>query len=513
MVNDAILKKGNICRLNAFTSNFVKDKHILVITEIEVLDEYGELEKLGLPVAIEPKSTSGDVKPQPDNIGGNQFYGEKPQAQQQQRQQQQSMPSHTGPPRGGPHGNIHPIEAISPYTHKWTIKARCTHKGDIKTWHNKNGEGKLFSVNFLDESGEIRGTGFNDAVDQWYEVLQEGSVYYISSPCRVQLAKKQFSNLNNDYELTFERDTVIEKAEDSDDVPKVNFNFTTLADLQSVEKDNTIDCIGILQEVGEVSEIVAKTSGKPYSKRELTLVDNTGFNVRLTIWGKTAESFDGQPESVVAFKGVKVSDFGGRSLSLLSSGTMVMGPDMDEAHRLKGWYDGAGRTERFQSHADTMSTAGATGSSGRDATVTVAQVMDERLGQTEKADYFNVKASIIFVRNSNPAYPACRSQDCQKKVVEIEVGQWRCDKCDVTWDRPEYRYILSINVADHTGAIWLSCFNDQGVQVMGMTADELMQLQEDGEEARVRDAFAAANCKTFVFRCRAKSEMYNDDSK
>lgn len=109
------------------------------------------------------------------------------------------------------HANIYPIEALSPYAHKWTIKARCTNKSDIKTWHNKNGEGKLFSVNLLDESGEIRATGFNDQCDAFYELFQEGGVYYLTSPCRVQMAKKQFTNLNNDYELTFERDTVVEK--------------------------------------------------------------------------------------------------------------------------------------------------------------------------------------------------------------------------------------------------------------------------------------------------------------
>ena len=141
----------------------------------------------------------------------NGFYGNKPQAQQQQQQQQQQfLPSRTVASSSA-HANIYPIEGLSPYAHKWTIKARCTNKSDIKTWHNKNGEGKLFSVNLLDESGEIRGTGFNDQCDALYELFQEGSVYYITSPCRVQLAKKQFTNLNSDYELTFERDTLVEK--------------------------------------------------------------------------------------------------------------------------------------------------------------------------------------------------------------------------------------------------------------------------------------------------------------
>lgn len=115
------------------------------------------------------------------------------------------------PASASAHATIYPIEAISPYSSKWTIKARCTSKTGVKTWHNKNGEGKLFSVNLLDDSGEIKATGFNDQCDMLFDLFQEGSVYYISSPCRVQIAKKQFTNLNNDYELAFERDTLVEK--------------------------------------------------------------------------------------------------------------------------------------------------------------------------------------------------------------------------------------------------------------------------------------------------------------
>lgn len=63
----------------------------------------------------------------------------------------------------------------------------------------------------MDDSGEIRATGFNEQCDTLYDVFQEGSVYYISSPCRVNIAKKQYSTVNNDYELTFERDTVVER--------------------------------------------------------------------------------------------------------------------------------------------------------------------------------------------------------------------------------------------------------------------------------------------------------------
>lgn len=40
-------------------------------------------------------------------------------------------------------------------TARWTIKARVTQKSDIKHWTNQKGEGKLFSVTFMDETVSI----------------------------------------------------------------------------------------------------------------------------------------------------------------------------------------------------------------------------------------------------------------------------------------------------------------------------------------------------------------------
>ncbi|MCJ1397895.1 Replication factor A protein 1 [Xylographa trunciseda] len=508
VVTDGKLKKGCFVRLKSFQANSYKGKRILIVLDLEVLEQLGECEKIGEPKTLEI-SQEEDVKPNPTTISSGGFYGSKPE--QKYQPQQQSLPSRTTAPSSTSHGNIYPIEALSPYANKWTIKARCTNKSEVKTWHNKNGEGKLFSVNLLDESGEIKATGFNDQCDAFYDVFQEGGVYYITSPCRVQLAKKQFTNLNNDYELNFERDTLVEKAEEQDGVPQVRFNFTNIGDLQTVEKDSVIDTIGILKEVGETSQIVSKTTSKPYDKRELTLVDNTGYSVRLTIWGNSAASFDVVPESVIAFKGVKVSDFGGRSLSLLSSGSMSVDPDIDEAHKLKGWYDAQGRTDTFASHASMSAGIGAAG--GRtDASKTIIQVKEESLGMSETTDYFTTKATIIYIKQDNVSYAACASPDCNKKVIEQEPGQWRCEKCDKTFPKPEYRYIMSLNVSDHTGQIWLSCFDDVGRMIMGMSADQLNELKDNDEKA-AGEIFQEANCQTYTFKCRAKMDNFQDQQR
>jgi ssDNA-binding replication factor A large subunit len=61
-----------------------------------------------------------------------------------------------------------------------------------------------------------------------------------------------------------------------------------------------------------VGEITSKQSNKQITKRELTLVDKSGFSVRLTLWGKQAEQFAADDSPVIAFKGVRVGEFGGK---------------------------------------------------------------------------------------------------------------------------------------------------------------------------------------------------------
>ncbi|KAF4625804.1 hypothetical protein G7Y89_g12358 [Cudoniella acicularis] len=506
VVHEGQLKKGSIVRLKSYQANRVKGKRILIILDLEVIESLGEPEKIGEPVALEVKDED-ESKPVNTTIAGNGFYGNKPTAP---AVQERVLPSRAGPTSFASHANIYPIEGLSPYAHKWTIKARVTSKSEIKTWSKPSGEGKLFSVNLLDESGEIKATGFNDQCDLLYDKFQEGSVYYISSPCKVQMAKKQFSNIPNDYELTFENNTIVEKAEDQESVPQIKYNFTNIANLENVDKDSTVDVLGVLKEVHEVTQITSKTTSRGYDKRDLTIVDDTGFSVKLTIWGKLAQSFEAPTESIVAFKGAKVSDFNGRSLSLLSSGSMNIDPDIEEAHKLKGWYDSQGRGEHYHQHTN-MSSAGAAG--GRLSPLkSIAQVRDENLGMTEGVDDpFSVKATVVYIKQDNISYPACLTEKCNKKVLEEDNG-WRCEKCGVTHPKPQHRYIMTLSVTDHTGQLYLSCFDDVGNLIMGMSADQLVDLKDNDPPAALK-AFDDANCKTLVFRCRAKMDTFQDQQR
>lgn len=51
-----------------------------------------------------------------------------------------------------------------------------TNKSPIRTWSNSRGEGKLFSVDLVDESGEIRATAFKDQCDKFYDLIEINKV-------------------------------------------------------------------------------------------------------------------------------------------------------------------------------------------------------------------------------------------------------------------------------------------------------------------------------------------------
>jgi replication factor A1 len=88
------------------------------------------------------------------------------------------------------------------------------------------------------------------------------------------------------------------------------------------------DVIVIVKEVGELAEITTRNNktvrsrlniltvpssqmGLQTQKRDLVVVDNTEFSVRLTLWGKQAEQFGTPIDTVIACKGVRVGDFNG----------------------------------------------------------------------------------------------------------------------------------------------------------------------------------------------------------
>ena len=219
---------------------------------------------------------------------------------------------------------------------RWTICARVTNKSQIRTWSNSRGKGKLFSIELVDETGEIRATAFNEQVNKFFPLIEVNKVYYFSKGT-LKIANKQFSAVKNDYEMTFNNETSVLLCEDDRNLPTVQFDFTGIGDLESKAKDSLVDIIGICKSYEDSTKITVKSNNREVAKRNIYLMDMSGKVVTTTLWGEDTDKFDGSRQPVMAIKGARVSDFGGRSLSVLSSSTVIMNPDIPEAYKLRGW--------------------------------------------------------------------------------------------------------------------------------------------------------------------------------
>jgi len=406
---------------------------------------------------------------------------------------------------------VHPIMSLTPYQNRWTIRARVTSKSNIRTWSNSKGEGRVFNVDLVDESGEIRATGFNDAVDKFYELLEVNKVFYISK-CSLRTANKQYSSLKNDYEMYLNNDSIIELCSDPCNLPTIQYNFVQIGDLGNFNADSLVDVLGIVISCDDVTQITTRTTNRQVSKRDITLLDRSEKSVRATLWGDDAEKFDEHvgKNPVLALKGARVSEFGGRSLSILNSTNMRVNPmEVKEAYNLRGWYDNVGKNSNIESLSGQRSEGGAMGSNY----MTFLQIKDENLGMGEKADYVTVKATVVYIKKDNCMYKACPSAECNKKVIEEGDGAYRCEKCNKTYPDFKYRLMLLTNLADFTGNQWVTCFQETAQVLLNTTADNLGQLKDSGDEQGFDQIFLHSNFKTYTFRIRAKMETYNDETR
>jgi ssDNA-binding replication factor A large subunit len=64
-------------------------------------------------------------------------------------------------------------------------------------------------------------------------------IYYVSRT-RVTFAKKQFSNVNHDYELTLEASSEVRPCNEDASIPTIRFDFVKIADIMQHEKDANI---------------------------------------------------------------------------------------------------------------------------------------------------------------------------------------------------------------------------------------------------------------------------------
>ena len=406
--------------------------------------------------------------------------------------------------------NIVPLNVLTPFFNSWTIRGRVTIKTNLKTYSNKNGEGKLFSFDVCDESGEIRITAFNAECDKYFDLIQKDKVYLIAKGS-VKSANKKFSSLNNDYEITLNSNSVIEESptvDDNDLIPKLRFSFTSLSELVNSPARTLLDVIGVIRTVSLPETLVSKRTQKELIKKEVTFVDKSLTEAQVTLWNELAENFEGQIGQIVALKGVMVGDFRGKTLSTVSNTLISIEPDIPETLVLRTWYNNQGSQSNFTSLGKSINN-----SSVNNSQRFISQINFKLVTDATGPVYSSINGVIQSTnRSNNHLYKACAKDGCQKKVTDNNDGYYSCSKCNETSISFKWRLMLSVQVSDPTGSIWLTLFQENGEKLLGKSTEELAELYERNHDEYLH-VVSTIRFKGCYFRIGSRSEEYNNEQR
>jgi len=463
LVHEKQLEMFTVIRVKKFVCNEApgQKKRVLIILDLDVVALGQDINmKIGNPVQMGADGKTSNPKenenPNP-NTGGVKRPSSTPITDVSSPKSKVVYKPPARPSIGSSGIVATPIASITPYQNRWTIKARVTSKGQMKTWNKPSGSGKLFALDLMDDSGEIRVTAFNQKADEFFEEATVGKVYYISN-CSVKAANKQFCQLKNDYELTFKDNGTMELVEDdTSDVPTMTYNFVKISDLTAAQIGSAVDIIGVCKSHNELISFMTR-AGKELIKREIVLVDTSETEVLLTLWGDTATKFSAIGNPVVAAKGAKVSDFNGVTLSGMD---ILVNPDMDIAHELKGWWENEGQNSRTTS----ISVQGQRSNQGPGVnTKTIGEVNLEKLGSgSERGEYYSIVATVLFFSKDRALYKACiednNGKACNRKIMDNGDGTYRCEKCAKDNNSFKWRITMQLNIGDATDNLWATCFH------------------------------------------------------
>lgn len=423
------------------------------------------------------------------------------------------------------------------YHSRWTIQARVTDKSDVRTWSNAKGEGSLFSVSLLDESGmDIRATFFKEAVDRFHPMLHEGQVYTFSGG-RLKVANARYNTCKSPNEITFDQNSEIHLSNNNNNIQKQAYDFVeSIASIESLvvdaEKPVLVDVLAFVQSIADPTVLISKKKGQEFTKCDVTVVDDSNAQISITLWNEQAEKASSlMPiNELVAICRAKLSDFGGgKSLSgalavVLAKNEPVI-QQMPAYNRLLTWYQQTG------GKGPTKSLSGpAGGAFGGPALFSerklISDIKTEELGyQTEKGDFISFKATVTFLKRDKEGgawYPACPNIEppcksmCKVTPTASSAGEmWSCERCNGTYDRCVRRWIFSAVLEDLSGSTWVTFFNETAEMLLdGKTADEIYLASDGTAPSDAYDsAFAHAAFTDWIFKCRVKNELVNEELK
>ncbi|KAN0024183.1 hypothetical protein ACTFIV_008583 [Dictyostelium citrinum] len=403
---------------------------------------------------------------------------------------------------------------------QFTIKAMVRNKQPLKSWSKgANGEGKLFSMELVDSTGEIKCACFSDSsnpnnvINALYDCFENGKVYLIQK-FFVKTANKQYNTLSHPFEISINSDSKVMISPDQTQFTAI-YNFKKIADIENLEKNETLDVIGAITNIEPIANLTSK-QGKDFTKFGITIADDTNASISVVFWNEKATEIAPQVKvgDIIAVKGVKVSDYSGRTLSYGFASSFALNDEQIQ------------ETSNLRAHLQNFDVNSL-------QSLTIASTYTQTTYEHVNLPIFLIRTisegSPLYIADPKTSKKLYRTIGQFQRVVplsqaeEINKGdeisskiEWKykaCKKCKKSCpegscpqcgsDDWEHSYRMTMKLSDGDDAISVEVMGKTGDRLFGKTAADLYQMNQE----QINEIFNTVLSNNYVVSLAPSSYM------
>lgn len=341
----------------------------------------------------------------------------------------------------------------------------------------------------LESAGErVRVTAFgkpaSDAAAKLAKLPADGSAIVALSRFGVANvdARYRLAGSSTPFEVRLVENTLVEPVSSKDNkalvkhVGELSYNFVSLVSLEKRADDATFDIAAILCHASEARDVKTK-AGEATSVRDLTLGDDSGVSIGLTLWGERATGGDlsFEPGSLYVIRSATLSRRNGLSLALSRASTISSDPTdaPREVSRLLDWWQQHGPRWPTELRPLTVKPD--------DAAAVFKSFYEQRKDASlDGAIVMNFATVVAIKCEKREDWSRVVCEACSRPVIKASSGdEWHCDRCSRTTRAPKNELLFRITLADASASVFATLFRQEQCAALlggGATFESLASL-------------------------------------
>ena len=393
-------------------------------------------------------------------------------------------------------------------------------KYELRVFKNKrtNQDNKLFSVKMIDTEGfEMIATAFGEVADKLYDMFEEGGTYEIKGGY-VRINEKKFSSVKADYKLLFDERTEIIARPDNGLFNKIQYNFSSIEELNNLPIGAVVDLLAIVIEVQEPSTL--NTKNGPQQIRRLRLGDVSGYKIEITLWRQLSEIHI-EPNTMILLRNVRVGEYNGKNLSTVDGTEIIFQenlPKIEEVEILQKFIaSGEIEWKLLPSSGEMMD------SSAPIKAKYLKEILDEvdledisyekqfssQKSKGDRRPLIKFKATICSITHSERNYyMGCPEQQCKKKLVQDNNGTF-CEHCNKPVPQPKIYFTIQLRVRDASSEQFVDVFGEVAAKILGCTAEEYKNYIDTNDTVKLNAITEKIEFNDYYFIGSCRINEYN----